>query len=506
MKSGAGEHALQYNRLADSVSHHRLVSRLAFLRRFAFIFTDSRRLASDASHHSKQLLHFLRKEVGMTKEVFDSTAMRRTLIRRFAVAMTLVCFTTIISLAAVFAQLKKNERDAHLINISGRQRMLSQRIAFLATSENASVARQFTSTSLENCITAMREAHSELSQDSSYSPMRAQLFTKPMGLNHQVERYLDSATRLMQGTGTEADKEFVRITAINGAFLNMLDQVVRAYEAEYDTKLSRFKLVESILLCVSLLAVGLVSWLVFRPTVGLVASNLRSLERSNSELMEFSYRISHDLRAPVVSALGITEVTKDALEDGDTDSATQGVEHVHRSLTRVSATIEDIVHLVKHRMTDTPSETFGLEQLVQECIETVGNMPDFDRVKLCLDVPSDLTLHAKRVYLKQTIENLLSNAVKYHDPECDEPTVTLAASVDDGVCHLAIDDNGLGIDEDYRNRLFSMFQRFHPDVSFGTGLGLYLVKQNASALNGEIAYYPKAKGSKFEVTFPTLGA
>ena len=71
------------------------------------------------------------------------------------------------------------------------------------------------------------------------------------------------------------------------------------------------------------------------------------------------------------------------------------------------------------------------------------------------------------------------------------------------MCEVCVRDNGLGIDEKYRDKVFGMFQRFHPKVSFGSGLGLYIVLQNVKAIEGEIVYKPLEQGSEFIVTFPS---
>ncbi|MEM6473573.1 MAG: ATP-binding protein [Planctomycetota bacterium] len=93
---------------------------------------------------------------------------------------------------------------------------------------------------------------------------------------------------------------------------------------------------------------------------------------------------------------------------------------------------------------------------------------------LQVDCDASLEVRTKRVYLKQTIENLLSNAVKYRDPENEDAQVTLTATVEDSTCHVAVADNGFGIDSQYRDRL--------------------------------LTYRPRAKGSTFEMTFPALRA
>ncbi|PQO38344.1 ATP-binding protein [Blastopirellula marina] len=445
----------------------------------------------------------------MTKQVYDSIAMRHLLTRRFVIAMAVLCFASVISVAAVFTQLRKVERDARLINVSGRQRMLSQRIALLSTlvNEEQGNARQATTRSLEECISIMADAHAELSADSGKSKVRRQLFQGPDGLDQMVPQYLAAAKQVVANHSSENVIAVVKTMATQGALLGKLDAVVAAYEAENEyRKMGWFVALELLLLVVSFLTIVAVAWFVFRPIVKLVSSTLGALENSNEELTEFSYRISHDLRAPVVSCLGIVEVVKDALSENEVDAAITANQHIQTSLTRLSATIDSIVDVVRQRMTDVAPETFKLTSVVSESVDALRHMPDFACIDLRIECPQDLELRTKRVYVKQTIENLLSNAVKYRDPNIGDAQVTISAKMEARDCLITVSDNGLGIDEDYRGRVFSMFQRFHPRVSFGSGLGLYLVKQNATSLNGFVEYQPNDKGSTFRFSFPVTGA
>ncbi|RCS54724.1 hypothetical protein DTL42_06250 [Bremerella cremea] len=439
----------------------------------------------------------------------DSIAMKRILARRFVIAMAVIGITSAISVAAVFTQLRKVERDARLINISGRQRMLSQRIALLSVlvDEKQNAAQLATIDSLEACLHAMAKAHAELSADSKSSSIRQELFQGPVGLDQLVPQYLAAAQQVVEQKGTTDDIALVESMATKGVLLGKLDAVVAAYEAEYDSrKMGWLISLEIVLLAVSFLAIGAVAWFVFRPVVKLVSSSLESLERTNAELTEFSYRISHDLRAPVVSCLGIVALAGDALAEKDWETSQAAIEHIRKSLVRLSATTEDIVGLIRQRLTDVSPETFKLTDVVNESVESLRHLPDFDKVDLQIDCPQELELRTKRVYVKQTIENLLSNAVKYRDPDMGISKVIISAKVEARDCHITVADNGLGIDENYRERVFSMFQRFHPRVSFGSGLGLYLVKQNATSLAGAVEYIPNEKGSTFKFSFPTMGA
>ena len=439
----------------------------------------------------------------MTKEVFDSGRIRQVLMRRFSVAAAILAVTCIVSIGLVGWRMRNQTNDAHLINLSGRQRMLSQRTGLLVTlalHPTASVDRSEAQLRLTKAAEEMRAAHRELFADRIGSAKRTELFEGPRGIDQRLRAYLDSLVRL--NDWTPEDQKRLQRDIVRGELLAQLHSVVQQYEKEYDQKMVASYAIQLAMLAVMLIVLAITFGVFIHPLTRLITRTLESLERSNSELLEFSYRISHDLRSPVVSALGIATMARDALRDGDQETTAMSLDHVHTSLTKVSGTIEDIVSLVKQKMVNVESETFRIGELVQDALESIRHMPGFDAIRLELNLSDDLSVRGKKLYVRQTLENLLSNAVKYQDPKVDQPKIEVDADVRGGRCNLSVADNGLGIEPTYRDRMFAMFQRFHPDAAFGTGLGLYLVKQNALALGGDVQYHPLTKGSRFSLSFP----
>ena len=99
-------------------------------------------------------------------------------------------------------------------------------------------------------------------------------------------------------------------------------------------------------------------------------------------------------------------------------------------------------------------------------------------------------------------ENLISNAVKYQDVTESQSWINITTAKEGNSFVLAVEDNGLGIPKSHHEDLFSMFKRFHSKVSFGSGLGLYMVKKSADILGGELTFESPEKGVKFKLTIP----
>jgi len=112
------------------------------------------------------------------------------------------------------------------------------------------------------------------------------------------------------------------------------------------------------------------------------------------------------------------------------------------------------------------------------------------------------TVRIQRATIQQVLENLISNAIKYSDPEKTNRFVKVEVSDSNGSILIRILDNGLGIPKKYDDEIFGMFKRFHKSSSFGSGLGLYLVKKNVEKINGEISFQRRSEGSVFTIVLP----
>ena len=437
----------------------------------------------------------------MTQHILDSIGLRKALIKRFAIAITLSAIAILLSGFSVFAYLHQSKLDGYLINISGRQRMLSQRIPLLLSADPSNTQADVESL-VDQYIDTMESTHVRLKQTADNSPELKQLFDGPEGLDQKLNQFLNLAKKIRSSDQLNQQQLSALVAlSTDGVLLSKLNSVVAELENQYNSKVTQHKINQILITCFSVILLIAIAKLAFAPSIKLVSSTTSSLENSNRELTEFSYRISHDLRSPVVAAIGIAEVAQEEIAEGDTEYASKSISKVISSLNRVSKTIEDIVSLIKQRLTSVEPESFKLADLIDESLETAFQTPQAAGVQLKLTCPSDLKVRTKRVYLKQTLDNLISNAVKYQDPQAEPPFIELTVRADGPNCKISVADNGLGIEEAYRGKLFQMFQRFHPRVSEGTGLGLYLVSQNVAALDGSIDYQALDDGSQFNISF-----
>ncbi|MGC1239976.1 MAG: HAMP domain-containing sensor histidine kinase [Chryseosolibacter sp.] len=204
------------------------------------------------------------------------------------------------------------------------------------------------------------------------------------------------------------------------------------------------------------------------------------LQKANAELDRFVYSASHDLRAPLSSLLGLIEVAK--MDHAGVDNY---LDMMKGKIHDLEDFIKEIISYSRNARMDVKKQPVNLKKTVSEVTEaltfSVGN-PD-----ICIEnlVPEDLILHTDSMRLKIVLSNLIDNSLKYRDVKKERPFIRIEALVKDDVKIIVVKDNGLGIDQLYVDKIFNMFYRAS-EQSKGSGLGLYIVKETLSKINGSI--------------------
>lgn len=232
---------------------------------------------------------------------------------------------------------------------------------------------------------------------------------------------------------------------------------------------------------------------------------IAKLTDTNVELEEFAYRTSHDLRAPLVSSSKLLSMADIALDNDQIDHARKCINHAETSIKKLEALINDILQLTQAKNGEEEVEDINLKILVTNALDKISNIDGYERIKIIQDIDVNQTISVCKSRLTLIVENLLSNAVKYADPQEEQPIIRISAHFSRKNLVFKVEDNGLGIPPEHQAQLFSMFKRFHPKVSFGSGLGLYMMKKSADILGGEIHFEPPAKGACFVLKIPLHG-
>jgi len=223
------------------------------------------------------------------------------------------------------------------------------------------------------------------------------------------------------------------------------------------------------------------------------------LERSNQELEDFVYIVSHDLKAPLRAIIGfarfLNEDYRDKLDEPGQDYLRRIVEAAER-MERLISDLLELSRIGRHR---NPFVEMDAGELVRHAVAFI-NPPEEVEVVIAEPMPR---IFCDEVRLQQVFSNLLTNAIKYNDKPRKLVEVTWVEHPADGLDEFVVRDNGIGIPEKHLERIFKIFQRLHGTNEYGggTGVGLNIVKKIVEQHGGTVWVESEpGKGSAFHFT------
>jgi PAS domain S-box-containing protein len=230
-----------------------------------------------------------------------------------------------------------------------------------------------------------------------------------------------------------------------------------------------------------------------------LAEKLLELQRSNAELSEYAYVVSHDLKAPLRAVRNYADFLIEDLQRKLTGEQATYLEGLKKAVSQGDALIRDLLNFARIGQTRGAPEEINLERLVDEVCETL-QMDDETRVSVRGGCSS---LTADRLLLKMILVNLVANGLKFNHSNAKWVEVACRA-VPGGRVELRVTDNGIGIEDRYRDQIFRVFQRLHSDTAYeGTGIGLAIVRKAANQMGGSVRLESNpGDGSTFIVNLP----
>ncbi len=225
----------------------------------------------------------------------------------------------------------------------------------------------------------------------------------------------------------------------------------------------------------------------------------QQLEDTNKDLDRIIYSTTHDLRSPLASVKGLTDL---ATAETENTTLQEYFSMIKTQINKLDTFILDMLELSKQSKDEVKSSWINLSETVNEILDNLKFMDGFNQIKF------DLSLNPHQIFIDKRkftaiINNLVCNAVKYHDYSKESPYIKVTATYANGVLKMVISDNGLGISKENIKNIFNMFYR-GSEQSTGSGLGLAIVTHTLEKLNGKIAVESEeGRGTTFTVTFST---
>lgn len=219
----------------------------------------------------------------------------------------------------------------------------------------------------------------------------------------------------------------------------------------------------------------------------------------NSELDNFVYKVSHDLRAPLSSVLGLVNLAK---LPGNTDNPMDYLNIIGEKVGHLDNFIGDVLSHSKNLKLEVSVLKVNLEELIRNTFDDLSYLTGAKDVKLEIKVEG-AELHTDPWRVSEILRNLISNAIKYRRMEEGiTPEVFIKVHIDNLRADISFSDNGIGIDEVDLAKIFEMFYRA-TEQSDGSGIGLYIVKNAVDKLGGKISVASKSgHGTRFNIILP----
>ena len=233
-----------------------------------------------------------------------------------------------------------------------------------------------------------------------------------------------------------------------------------------------------------------------------VVERTQQLEAANRELESFAYAVSHDLRAPLRSLSGFSQILRESAPAGLDDKSLHYLQRIHEASQRMSNLIEDLLGLSRISRAELSARPASLSQIATEAAAVVRERYPSRDVELV--IAPDMGVHGDTRLLRIAMENLLDNAWKY-TAHANPAQVTVGVEESTEGLVYYVQDNGVGFDMRYAGKLFAPFQRLHPESEFpGTGIGLVTVQRIIARHGGRV--WVDAKPNRGATFYFTLSA
>lgn len=232
-----------------------------------------------------------------------------------------------------------------------------------------------------------------------------------------------------------------------------------------------------------------------------LAKQNEALIKINKELDSFVYSISHNLRAPLMSVLGLLDLARN---ESNAVVIQQYHDMMKSSVCKLDDTLKEILEYARNARQGLVVGEIDFQRMINDNFERMQFMPGYDRIQKQIFMEGDGPFYSDQYRLSLILNNLISNAIKYSDPAKETSLIHITIKLLPEKVSLTFKDNGIGIEQDYIQKVFNMFFRA-TEKNEGAGLGLYIVKEAVEKLTGTIELDSRiGKGTVFRIDLPNL--
>lgn len=227
----------------------------------------------------------------------------------------------------------------------------------------------------------------------------------------------------------------------------------------------------------------------------------QSLQKAYHELEQFAYRVTHDLKGPIINSIAALDILK---TEDSVEARLEIIDLMMKSLSKLNDFVENMFSYYRIRLGETSIQKIDFEKLVLAQMDIFGVTLKMHQIRFEQEIRQSMPFMSDDIKCSIILSNLLSNAFKYQKKENPDKWVKLQIDVINGEAIIRISDNGIGIDEQHQKNIFDLFYRATTNEP-GAGIGLYNVYDAVLKLNGKISVESEInKGTTFTLTLPSM--
>ncbi|MFC3094292.1 response regulator [Alteromonas sediminis] len=442
--------------------------------------------------------------------------------------LAIVAVSALIALLFIYEQSRAQQSLYYptIINIAGKQRMLSQRISYLqhlvVTDGKSHYVRQWQS-EMTRLIKEFDSSHKRLSAQLPFSeaftlrlpaPVRSAYFDGASSVDVLVREFI----QINQQTATSTENSYTFYTPAQSAnLLFKLDEVVALFEQASVEQRRKEQIVDYIIWFLLMCLIALVLRSTFKPLKARVSAQEASQQETETALAAakasadinekqrnlYVAKLTHDLRSPISAIISILELLPNSR--GESKTLIRHAEEACFRLLKYSDALSDII---KDRADYGSRRDFDLIALLDDVIAKAVNAAELKGLVFhmhCEDeLPGEVIGYPQA--MKKSMMNVLNNAVKYTEKGSITLTLSISQEAEQVFLTVSVTDTGVGIDEQYHQAIFKRFTQLfdtQANTYFTTGVGLAIAKECIDGIGGEISVKSALEqGATFNLRFP----
>ena len=419
----------------------------------------------------------------------------------FTIVAVTITLAIVFILMALTYMISFQNQDAMMINTSGRQRMLSQRITkqvFYNLIDDNNEIQRYSKNDLNQSVQEWKDAQQFLVNGNN---INGGLERVDSLLNITGEQILEveRLVSLITNKDIRLEDAAGKISIIETNFLAHMEQITSWLQQESERK-NKLAINICFVLTIIALSIILIEFFIFvLPAARHLSKKNTDLTQANKQLTDFAQITAHNLRAPIGNLIFLSNFYKEA--DSDQEKS-----ELFEKINTVIQHLDETIHVLLDGLQIKTRDDIVMEELsFQKTLDQTKDLLSGEILKTKAIITSDFTAASSitynKIYLESIILNLVGNAIKYSDPN-RIPEIKVYTKMSKGRTQLFVSDNGLGINlERQGKKVFGLHQTFHRHQN-SKGIGLFMTKNHVQSLGGtiEVESVPN-KGSTFAVSF-----